>query len=650
MQASWTAILIRSLFLATVLLGSGAGTAVFAQENECVECHEDVTHESAAHPDVTCAECHTNVTPGHEEAGLEPLSDEESCGECHGRTLRTIGRSVHKTEADCGDCHGDPHAIHLVKDAASAVSSVNQIKSCGDCHDEPEGLVESFVDSVHGRGLLRAGLAASASCSDCHGAHDVKALDSAQAPTSHQKAPDMCGTCHSLLLNEWKTLSAHGVAWAEGNEDSPVCTNCHSSHGVDQPGTAGQRFASTDNCGDCHEDYLRTYRASFHGKSNQLGFSEGATCSDCHTPHKNVGAHDPRSSVHPDNLQATCSTCHAGASASFVTFEPHNDPTDPEDNFKVYVVYVAMTGLLLGVFAFFGLHDLLWMQRTLVGSLRGEFKAQHEKGGQYIRRFSRANIRLHLVIVVTFLLLALTGLPMKFHDAPWAARLIDLLGGVGSSTFIHRIAGIGTFGYAIYHVSGLFVRWAIRGERGLFWGPNSMVPQPKDIMDVLANFRYFLYLGDRPAHDRWNYIEKFDYMAVFWGVMIIGMSGLFLWFPLVVTSVVPGWVLNAAYVVHSDEALLATGFIFFFHFFHTHLRPESFPMDTVIFTGKLSLERFKIERPLEYQRLVENNELDQYLVDPPTPAERRSAYLWGTLFLSVGLALAVGIVWALLAY
>lgn len=177
-----------------------------------------------------------------------------------------------------------------------------------------------------------------------------------------------------------------------------------------------------------------------------------------------------------------------------------------------------------------------------------------------------------------------------------------------------------------------------------------MMPQPKDIADVFANFRYFLYLGKQPEADRWNYIEKFDYLAVFWGVMIIGLSGLMLWLPMFFTSFLPGWTINAAYVVHSDEALLATGFIFVFHFFHTHLRPGSFPMDIVIFTGKMSLDRFKLERPLEYQRLVDNNELQSYLVDPPAPSERRRAYAWGTVFLTVGVLLAVGIIWALLTH
>ena len=632
-------------FVGLLLLVSTA----YAQDLDCSRCHADIAPTSTAHPDHACVDCHTGVTREHRRKGLEPLGD-SVCGDCHRRSLREVSRSVHDGNAGCADCHGAPHDIHKVDDLASAVSSVNQLKTCGGCHETDEGLIDGYVTSVHGRGLLRAGLAASASCADCHGAHGIKPIDDDKAPTSHANSPEMCGACHSLLLDEWKNQSAHGHAWQDGNPAGPVCVDCHSSHEVIEPLSSQNRMESASNCGECHADYLQTFRNSFHGKANQLGFVEGANCADCHTPHKNLPADDPHSSVHPANLMETCGSCHEGISASFITFEPHIVPSDPNDNFKVYIVNVFMIGLLIGVFAFFGLHDSLWLQRTIVGAIRGEFNEHFENQGPYVRRFSKMDMRLHLTIIVTFLALALTGLPLKFYDAAWAQQLINLLGGIDSSRFIHRLAGIGTFGYALFHLGNLFIRWAIRRERGLFWGPNSMVPQGKDIVDIFVNLRYFLYLGERPEQDRWNYIEKFDYLAVFWGVMIIGVSGLFLWFPLWFASFLPGWTINAAYVIHSDEALLATGFIFFFHFFHTHLRPEIFPMDTVIFTGKVSLERFKIERPLEYRRLVENNELDDSLVDPPTAEERRSAYVWGTVFLSVGLSLAVGIVWALLTH
>jgi cytochrome b subunit of formate dehydrogenase len=161
--------------------------------------------------------------------------------------------------------------------------------------------------------------------------------------------------------------------------------------------------------------------------------------------------------------------------------------------------------------------------------------------------------------------------------------------------------------------------------------------------------KYFLYLGPRPKFDRFTYWEKFDYLAVFWGVAIIGVSGLVLWFPTVFTTVLPGWAINAAYVIHSDEALLATGFIFLFHFFHTHLRPEAFPMDTVIFTGRMPLETFKHERPLEYERLVAEGRLEQFMAPAPTALEFRIAHVFGYLALAAGVALAIFIFWALLS-
>ena len=639
----------RGVAITAIALTLFCSAAALAQDEDCRRCHDEVPAAADAHADLSCSDCHAGVTREHRRKGLEPLGD-DVCSDCHRRPGREVGRSVHDGNATCLDCHGEPHELTGAADRASPVSALNQIESCGRCHDEPPGLIQGYISGVHGAGLLRAGLAVSASCSDCHGAHGIEAVDEESAPTTRAHAPEMCGECHSLLFEAWQDSSAHGLAWADGDDEAPVCTDCHSSHEIVEPTSAQNRLAYANNCGGCHGEFLSTFRDTFHGKANDLGFVEGASCADCHTPHNNLPADDPRSSVHADALMETCGACHRDMTASMVSFDPHNNPTDPDDQFRLFVVWVFMTGLLIAVFSFFGIHDLLWLQRTLVGALRGELE-QHPAGGdQYVKRFRRSYIWLHVIIIVTFLLLAITGLPLKFHDSAWAQQLMALLGGVESSTLLHRLAALGTFGYAIYHLGNLFVRLVLRRERGMFWGPNSMVPQPKDVADIFANFRYFLYLGKRPENDRWNYIEKFDYLAVFWGVMIIGLSGLILWVPFLFTRFLPGWTINAAYIIHSDEALLATGFIFVFHFFHTHLRPESFPMDTSIFTGKLSLERFKAERPLEYQRLVDNNELESHLVEPPTRDELRRAYVWGSVFLIVGLLLAVGIFWALLTH
>ncbi len=640
--------------LLQTILALGAATLLAsplaAQDIDCAECHAGVTFASPAHPDLVCQDCHTNVTAEHEGADLEPLTDEDSCNECHGSVQRAIGRSVHGGEAGCNDCHGEPHEIHEVDSRDSAVSAVNQIKNCGGCHDDPPELVDGYLTSEHGKALLLSGLTGAPSCSDCHGDHRFLEADKGRAPTAHQNSPEMCGTCHGLLFDEWKDHSAHGLAWQE-DEEGPVCVDCHQSHQVGDPTTDEARHAAARNCGTCHAEYLTTFRDSFHGKATHLGMSGGAVCADCHTPHRNLAADHPESSVHPDNVLETCGNCHENITPSFASFDPHNDPTNPDDNFAVYVVWVFMTGLLIGVFVFFGVHDFLWLQRSLVGVLRGEFDEERAAGnGKWVQRFRRKHMRTHVAIITTFMLLALTGLPLKFADSGWAQVLVDILGGVDSARFLHRVAAIGTFAYFLFHLVDVFLRLVFRRERGMFWGPNSMVPQPKDLWDFLANIRYFFYLGERPKGDRWTYFEKFDYLAVFWGVAIIGVSGLMLWLPDVFTTFLPGWTLNAAYVIHSDEALLATGFIFVFHFFHTHLRPESFPMDTVIFTGKMPLERFKHERPLEYQRIVDAGELEKYLVPPPRPRQLRRAYIWGSIALVIGIALAIGIIWALLSH
>jgi cytochrome b subunit of formate dehydrogenase len=451
------------------------------------------------------------------------------------------------------------------------------------------------------------------------------------------------------VLREWQESSAHGRAWQAGDEDAPVCTSCHASHEIVRPATAETRLKMPDNCGGCHREELASYRDSFHGQATSLGFLTTATCADCHTPHANLPADDVHSSVHPNNVAQTCGECHGTVTASFASFDPHSDPASPERNTQVYWTYRFMTALLVGTFAFFALHALLWFQRAWVAWRRGEIPRAHGTGeGPWVRRFRRSQIWTHVAVVVTFLLLAATGLPLKFHQAEWAQGVASFFGGIGATQVIHRTAAVGTFGYFLFHVVQLLWRRFAGKEAGMLWGWRSLVPQWRDLRDLLQNLRWFLYLGKRPQLDRWTYWEKFDYFAVFWGVAVIGFSGLVLWFPKLFTQLFPGWFLNVAHVVHSDEALLATGFIFVFHFFHTHLRPETFPLDPVIFTGRMPLERFKDERPLEYQRLVDEGRLEEKLAPPPTERELLVARAFGFTAVAVGLLLAAGIVIGLL--
>ena len=267
--------------------------------------------------------------------------------------------------------------------------------------------------------------------------------------------------------------------------------------------------------------------------------------------------------------------------------------------------------------------------------------------GPYVRRFSGLQRTLHIMVIVSFLGLVMTGLPLKYSYTDWAHVLIRLLGGLTAAGILHRMCAIITFGYFFTHVGYLVVKLITSPERTKYlWGPDSMVPQPKDVLDVFGMFKWFVGLGPRPKFDRYSYMEKFDYWAVFWGVAIIGTSGLFLWFPEFFARFLPGWVFNIARIIHSDEALLATAFIFTIHFFNVHLRPGKFPIDTVIFTGRA--DYMKEEHPLEYDRVRATGTFDERVVEPAS----RAAYLWsvtvGFIALSIGIILIALVVWALL--
>ncbi len=613
-----------------------------ADDLDCSKCHKQQVAASSVHSDLGCTDCHTGVTAVPHK---DTTTGNAVCAQCHNEGDQ-LAKSVHARHASCIDCHGNPHEIRKVKDPLSAVAPVKQIQTCGKCHDGGnQNVVAGYIGSVHGRGLLIDGLDVAPTCSTCHGTHDIRPPADPQSNVSWNNVPKTCGHCHQGILSTWQNQSAHGAQWLKGNHHAPVCITCHTSHDIAEPTARGPRLHSVQVCGQCHGGRFKTYRDSFHGNATQLGFQTAAVCSDCHTPHANLPASDPRSTVNPANLQTTCSKCHKDVTKTgFVTFDPHAEPSGHHGRPIVHFIWLAMTILLLSVAGAFGLHDLLWLQRSLVAVLRREHHHEehatlHEK---WVKRFPRVHRWTHITIIITFLVLAATGLPLKFHYTAWAQVLTRIPGAIDFTRFLHRLAAVVTFGYAFVHVFYL-IRRAAKREGGLLWGWGSMVPQPRDVVDLLRNIRYFLYLGPRPRFDRFTYWEKFDYFAVFWGIPVIGLSGLMLWFPAVVTHFLPGWTLNAAFVVHSDEALLATGFIFVFHFFHTHLRPESFPLDPVIFAGSMPLSKFKEERPDEYDRLVESGELEKKLVDPPRPERLRWIYLFGFTALIIGVLLAVGI-------
>lgn len=279
---------------------------------------------------------------------------------------------------------------------------------------------------------------------------------------------------------------------------------------------------------------------------------------------------------------------------------------------------------------------------TSVPAVRGSDEREFQ-------RFSRLNRILHVIMIISFISLALTGMSLKFSYTGWAAVMSRFFGGFETAGYIHRVAATFMIGTFITHIVDLLhkKRKEFGSLRNLLFGEDTMLPTLKDWRELRASIRWFLGKGPRPNYGRWTYWEKFDYFAVFWGMAVIGSTGLALWFPEFFTRFIPGEFINVATIIHSDEALLATGFIFTVHFFNTHLRPEKFPMDIVIFTGRMSVEELKLDKPAEYERLVRSGRLEEYLVEPYPPIVVRAVRAFGWTAVTIGLGTVIWIIYAM---
>src|SRR4030066_1587906 len=269
---------------------------------------------------------------------------------------------------------------------------------------------------------------------------------------------------------------------------------------------------------------------------------------------------------------------------------------------------------------------------------------------EYVLRFTRLNRVLHVLMIISFLILSLTGMSLKFSYSGWAKVLSKFFGGFESAGYWHRFAAVIMIIVFSTHLIDLvrLKRKEFGVWKALLIGKNSMLFNKKDWQDFKNSLKWFTGRGSRPEYGRWTYWEKFDYFAVFWGMFIIGSTGMTLWFPEFFTNFIPGWMINVATIIHSDEALLATGFIFTIHFFNTHLRPEKFPMDIVIFSGMMPLDEFKLDRPEEYKELVEKGELEKYFVEEYPPIVIKGIKFFGWTALTIGFSIVIWIIYAMI--
>ena len=274
--------------------------------------------------------------------------------------------------------------------------------------------------------------------------------------------------------------------------------------------------------------------------------------------------------------------------------------------------------------------------------------------GPFVWRFNLYHRIVHALAMTSFYVLVLTGIPLRFACAPFAGPLMRLWGGPEQAGLIHRWAAVVMVTYTVLHVGWLAVKF-IRSEdkKSWLWGHESMLPHPDDARDFVKQWKWYFGKGDPPEFGRYGYLEKLDYLGEVWGFVIIGGSGVVLWFPEFFGRYLPGWFFNVATVFHGYEALIAAGFIFMVHFFNVHLRPDKFPLDAVMFHGRATLDYMEEEHPGIMSQI--RPRLDEppsrvARLDAPAPPPSRTqsviAAVLGFVALGLGLALIGMIVWA----
>lgn len=657
--------------------------AIGISDRVCLKCHaregvhkvvagqkislhvEDAELQNSAHKNIPCVKCHADVDPRLPRP-CQP-SGRIDCSNCHARVAKDYDDSTHgkahfNKKGDvpyCTDCHGK-HYVLSPRNENSPSYRANVPRLCGKCHRE-EGqaarvsrvekgnVVVDYSTSIHGVGLQQKGLLPSAMCTDCHNGHLILPHKDERSSINIKNIPATCGACHRGIFTKF-VQSIHSSTVSRTEKKLPTCKDCHSSHEISVIRQDKFLREVTDQCGSCHESLGKTYLDTMHGKAYKLGYLKTAKCSDCHGAHDILAVNDPNSHVGFNQVVKTCQKCHPDANRRFTGYLTHATHHDKTKYPVLYLTFWGMTSLLVGTFGFFGLHTLLWLPRSFA-RLREKREMKNFHKRYYIQRFTASQRFTHLIIILSFMGLALTGMMLKFAGMAWARFLADLLGGVEVAGRIHRLSAIILLGFFFHHLYSMI---KLKFGRKMAWkqflfGKTSLMFNPQDLKDFQDTMKWFFGRGDRPSYGRWTYWEKFDYLAVFWGVPVIGLSGLMLWLPEFFTQFFPGWLINVATIVHSDEALLAAGFIFTIHFFNTHLRPEGFPMDLVIFTGLAPLDEYRADRLRDYEEQKKDGQLKKSVVFKEiSPRFIRFVYLFGFFFLGIGIFIIILIIYSML--
>ena len=553
-----------------ILLGLGVAFALLA--GLVLSSGEEIKNSS-------CLDCHSDKTLSKTNAAGREVSLFVN--------MARLAASVHKTKS-CASCHADISIKH--PDDNVPARTVN----CASCHAKQS---ETYGASVHGIAAAK-GRKDSATCGDCHGGHTVVPPASPESPLHFSKLAQACGACHEQASRDFAE-SVHGKAVAAGHRDAPTCTDCHSEHKI--VGLKGSSMkVATEVCSNCHAsermntkynlppDRVKTFFESYHGLAAQYGSTLAANCASCHGVHKILPSSDPRSTLNQAQLVSTCGKCHPGATDNFAQSKVHIDSASakagvgPGDKINWWVRRLYL-GLIVVVIGGMLVHNGLHFAKKV----RARFRA----ADLTVTRMSLGQRWQHFLLAFSFIVLAITGFALKFPDS-WVAKIL------GSNEvfrrWTHRVAGVVLLVVGAYHI--LYLLFTKDGRQLL----RDMFPAKKDIQDVTTNARYLAGLAPaKPRFARFGYAEKMEYWAVVWGTIIMGVSGIMIWFKMDVTQFLPRWAVDIALTIHYYEAILACLAIVVWHFYHVIFDPDVYPLNRACWNGKVSKHWQEEEHPLD---------------------------------------------------
>lgn len=603
------------------------------------------------------------ATPGGPNANLPGAPPQLQCQGCHapGKNLPYLAgskfhtgahadydRSFHAQAvhngtkaATCRDCHtknGDLSTMLPASDPNSTINRATIAETCGKCHGDKSVMqgsgisnrpVLSYRESVHAKAIARGNMSA-AVCTDCHKSHDVLPASNAQSSIAKVNIASTCGKCHQMESGEF-VQSVHGQAVARGVSRSPVCTDCHGIHNIEPPVERATATASaavaTESCAKCHEgvtltrefgvagERVSSYRDSYHGLASRLGSKVVANCASCHGVHNILPSSDPKSMISANNLPQTCGQCHIGAGANFARGKIHltsalvsQGGTRDAGTIGTRIVRWIYIPLIILVIGGMAVHNgLIWIRKA----------AQKKRQARQIVRLTRKQRVQHWLLLTSFIVLVLSGFALQYPDS-WLSWLLG--GSEYLRRIIHRIAAVIMLVVGAYHLA--YLVWS---KEGRLWAKDMMI-RVKDFKDAIGNFGYYLGASKaKPKIARFGYAEKAEYWAVVWGTLVMGLTGLMIWFKLGVFSFLPRWAIDIALAVHFYEAVLATLAIVVWHFYHVIFDPDVYPVNFAFLDGRVSEEHYREEHELAYEDSLKETQETQDIPEPEGPQQPQEA-------------------------